>query len=231
MMMSAQTSEVDPGEGINQLTEKSFLRIFSYFGDDNDNKILQDIENPNSNFLRGLSANKTRPVVRKHCSTFEEFKKGFIKTPDTTIGLAFRGQAKAWHLNSSLFRQWVNLKKSLKINIRETCGTSIGLNGFIDSAQELAKQILNSNGQNLPPDNSYLMAVLQHYARTSPLLDWTLNVNRALYFAFADAPAERSKNVAIYIADIGKVNNLALHTINAGMNFNAYLVYSTTRNL
>lgn len=206
------------------MTEKSFLRIFSYFGNDVANKILQDTENNNSNLLRGLSANETSPVVEENCSTFKEFQNRFISKnpisalPDSAIGLAFRGQASAeWRLDSSLFRRWVNLKKSLKIDIREDRGTSMELNGFIARSQELAQKHLNPNGQNLRPDEGYLMALFQHYMGISPLLDWTLDVNRALYFAFADAPANHAENVAIFIADIGKVNNLALHTLNTGM--------------
>ena len=76
------------------MTEKSFLGIFSYFDKDNENKILNDINNHESNFLRKLSAN-ANPVVKKHCFTFKEFQEDFIKTPDTVIGLAFRGQASA----------------------------------------------------------------------------------------------------------------------------------------
>ena len=134
----------------NQKTEnvkKSFLRIFSYCNPDA-NRILQDIENNNSNLLRGLSANKTSPVVEEHC-TFEEFQDRFISEnpvstlPDSAIGLAFRGQASAiWLLNSSLFRRLDNLKKSLKINIPETCGTSIELNGFIERRVNSLKNML-----------------------------------------------------------------------------------------
>ena len=189
------------------MTEESFLRIFSYFDKDNENKILNDINNHESNFLRKLSAN-ANPVVKKHCFTFKEFQEDFIKTPDTVIGLAFRGQASAaWPLDSSLFRLWTNPE------MPDDRGTSSKLNIFIDLIQKLAKKHLNPNWQNLPPDDGCLMAVLQHYSKKSPLLDWTLNVNYALYFAFADAPADKSKNAAIYIADIGKVNNLALCTV------------------
>lgn len=204
--------------------EKSFLRIFSYFGNDDANEILQDIENHDSNFLRGLSAGKTSPVVKEHCSTFKEFQDRFIgknpvsALPDSAIGLAFRGQASAtWLLESSLFRQ---LPK------HENYGTSMELNRFISLTQYLVKERLNPNRQNLQPDDGYLMAALQHYVEFSPLLDWTLNINYALYFAFADESAVKSENVAIYIADIGKVNNLALHTLNnagVGYNFNTIL--------
>lgn len=206
--------------GKNQMTEKSFLSIFSYFGNDDANKILQDIENHDSNFLRGLSADKTSPVIKEHCSTFKEFQDRFISKnpvsvlPDSAIGLAFRGQASdsaTWLLDSSLFRRWANLKASLKMP--ENCGTSMKLDRFISITQDLAKKHLNPNRQNLPPADDYLMAVLQHYMGISPLLDWTLNVDYALYFAFVDAPADQSKNVTIYIADIGKVNNLALCTV------------------
>ena len=209
------------------MTEKSFLRIFSYFGNDDANIILQDIENPNSNLLRGLSANETSSVVKKDCSTFKEFQDRFISRyptsalPDTAIGLAFRGQASTsaeWRLNSSLFRLLVNLKDRLKLP--DNCGTSMKVDRYISLTQELAQKHLNPNGQNLRPDDGYLMAVLQHYRKKSPLLDWTLNVDYALYFAFADAPADKSEKVAIYIADIGKVNKLALHTLNdAGMRY------------
>lgn len=190
--------------------DKSFLKIFSYFGDDKANTILQDIENPKSNYLRELSANETRPVVPEHCSTFEDFQDRFMNK-ESAIGLAFRGQASAeWRLNSSLFRLWTKLK------VPDDRGISMRIDHFISRAQDLAKERLNYNRQNpdRPPDNDYLMAVLQHYREMSPLLDWTLNMDYALYFAFAGAPAIKSKKVAIYIADIGKVNNLALRAIN-----------------
>ncbi|MBU4248289.1 MAG: FRG domain-containing protein [Verrucomicrobia bacterium] len=200
------------GEGLNQMTEKSFLGIFSYFGYTEANRILQETENHDSNFLRRLSANKTSPVVKEHCSTFKEFQDRFINKNyalDTNIGLAFRGQAsEAWPLESSLFRLWTKLKMA------DNCGTSMKLDRFMSRTQDLAKKHLNPNWQNLQPDDGYLMTVLQHYTRISPLLDWTLNVKYALYFAFANAPADKSENVTIYIADIGKVNKLALDTVN-----------------
>jgi len=169
--------------------------------------------------LRVLSANKTSPIVKEPYCTFKEFQDRFISknpasetTPDTAIGLVFRGQAAEWRLNSSLFRLWSRLGM---LNNGETSRS------FILRIQKLAQKHLNPNWQNLLPDNGYLMAVLQHYARTSFLLDWTLNVDYALYFAFADAPAVKAENVAIYIADIGKVNNLTLHWVNnAGMDYN-----------
>ena len=204
------------------MTEESFLRIFSYFGNDDWNNVIQNIRDP-GNILRVLSANKTPPVVKQDCSTFKEFQDRYIrKNPvalkDSTIGLAFRGQASAaWPLESSLFRRWTNPE------MPDNCGTSRKLDIFIDLIQKLAEKHLNPNGQNLRADYGYLMAVLQHYNRTSPLLDWTLNVNYALYFAFADAPADKSEKAAIYIADIGKVNNLALCTVNPpGMNNNNF---------
>lgn len=210
------------------MTEKSFLRIFSYFGNDDANEILQDIENNNSNFLRGLSANKTSPVVPEPCSTFKEFQDRFIsknptsKLPDSAIGLAFRGQAAEWPLESSLYRLWTRL------GMPDNGGTSMKLDRFISLTQDMAKKHLNPNWQNLPPADDYLIAVLQYYTRTSPLLDWTLNMDYALYFAFANAPADQSENVAIYIADIGKVNNLALRAVNSGMDYNFNTILDIT---
>ena len=60
------------------MTEESFLRIFSYFGNDDWNNVLQNIREP-GNILRVLSANKTPPVVKQDCSTFKEFQDRYIR--------------------------------------------------------------------------------------------------------------------------------------------------------
>lgn len=47
----------------------------------------------------------------------------------------------------------------------------------------------------------------------SPLLDWTLSLKVALYFAFADCPGKEQTHAWVYIADIGKIHRMNIQGI------------------
>jgi len=191
---------------VHKLVESGYLKTFSYYDFEDGNRILLDINNPKSNFLRSLTSGSDVPVSRETVRSFGDFKEKFMQPIDQSIGLAFRGQAMDWPLQSSLKRFWQKFENKLPLGVpnrNETLYNAFSVNS------EIVQKYLVQDGLALLPPRDQLLAIMQHYQAPTTLLDWTLDMDVALFFAYENAPVKESDHVTIYIVDIGK-----MHTMN-----------------
>ncbi len=177
-----------------------YLRLFSYYGDDQANRALLAVDDPSSNFLRAMDL--ATPSEQCDLDSFEDFQASFLPHPNLCCGLAFRGQPGDWPLRSTLGRMRANLSK-----IYDTFPSPPppGDNKSIRlEVHERINALLNPLRMQLEPQIDFVWAMMQHYGGATPLLDWTQSMDVALFFAFDRLPAPDQDRVWIWIADIGK---------------------------
>lgn len=200
-------------KGIVLLADEGFLELFTYMQFDKGNAALLDVDNPESNLARKFSVDEDTPLVHRHLNSFDEFRRTFIDPIQETcgsqsLGLAFRGQTAERPLHSGLKRFWDRIPEPPTVGGIPHGPRWEGVYRSRDVNAVVSKYLFQ-DGQVLLPDEDHLHAILQHYGAPTRLLDWTLDLDIALFFAFEHAPQTGSDRVAIYMADIGK-----LHMIN-----------------
>ena len=187
--------------GIVMLGDDRFLELFSYMGFDEGNAALLDIDSPKSNLLRGLSADEKHPVLRREMKSFDAFRQAFIDPIEEScgrqsLGLAFRGQAAEHPLHSGLKRFWDRVPYVRSPHMVVSTPRREGVYRIRD-VNAVVQAYLFQDGQVPLPNADHLYAILQHYGAPTPLLDWTLDLKTALFFAFEHAPEEGCEHVAI----------------------------------
>lgn len=194
------------------LPDDPYLELFSYMRDEECNRVLLDIDDHASNLLRSISRNECDPVVLRSVGSFEEFRAAYIEPIEEpgagqSLGLAFRGQISNKPLHSKLKRFWDNINEPLP----QDGVPALPRREYeykIKDINELVEKYLFQGGQYPLPSTNHLYAILQHYGAPTPLLDWTLSLDVALFFAFEFAPQKDHDHVVIYLADIGKFHVL-----------------------
>lgn len=203
-----------PPIGIVFLPEKPFLELFSYGQWKEGNEALLDIENRTSNLLRARNAQT--PVVYHSLQSFEQFRREFVEPIEESrgaqsLGLAFRGQPADFPLHSRLKRFWNQfpeqpLRDGMPLHPRREADYRM------TDVNEVVKKHLFQFGAVPLPCRDHLYGVLQHYGAPTPLLDWTLRLDIALFFALEHASKDHDR-VALCMADIGKIHAVNLRAI------------------
>lgn len=200
-------------ETIYPLLRPRYLKPFSYYEWPEGNAILLDIDNPEGNVLRKRTAQGNRKAVETFpVESFDEFSGMFMgdDSQRNLVGLAFRGQAGNWPLQSTLTRYWSRFDawqqdatyNRLHPEMRDRCNWESSL------VKTIVEKYLDQDGKALRPPCDQLWAILQHYGAPTPLLDWTLSLDVALYFAFDEVPTKKNTHAYIHMVDIGKVHKM-----------------------
>ncbi len=192
---------------------KKYLRLVSYEGGDRANKALLAIDDPKINFLRAMRHKD--PYAHIKLQSFEEFKVRFLGQNHQTFGLAFRGQPGVWSLRTKLARYLDGFN-----TIHDSFvfpGPQRDAKTISDTILERLKALIETESKTRDPDGDFLWAMLQHYGGASPLLDWTLSLAIALFFAFETLPTAGQDSVELFIADIGKVHAMNFLAVNNEM--------------
>src|SRR5690606_3234961 len=111
--------------------------------------------------------------------------------------IIYRGVKEAkWRLYNSLQRHWITTKKEDDENKYKD---------FIKELIKCAKEENNSllskflKLNNISPENDIaVLSFLQHYGCPTPMIDWTYNLNSALYFAFEDVRKYKNTDIDNY---------------------------------
>ena len=116
------------------------------------------------------------------------------------LPILFRGQAKSeWRLEPKIYRLVKNISKEDALRMEFDSITY-----FKQQARVFLSSQLIPNGNNLLA----WLALMQHYAAPTRMLDWTGSFNVALYFAVADQPLEEPG--AVWFFEVQKlVNSMA----------------------
>ena len=155
---------------------------------------MLDANDASLNCLR--RAGLTNPLEEKDFDSLDDLLTFFEEEGDR-LGLIFRGQSDAsWELNSSLVR----LYKACGFSRDDEVGIP-NLDGSYDARLDELFSAILQNTEDMSLDQKLLFA--QHYGFPSRLLDWTENLDVALFFAFEQIP-ETAKTVALYCVDVGR---------------------------
>ena len=194
---------------IHQLAPVGYLNLFSYHEWAKGNSLLAATNDPSSNLLRRRTAELgiTSAVDKVSVTSFDQFKDQFLndQTGAETVGLAFRGQAGDWPLQTRLKRFWLEFERNGCGPIPDWRKPS---NWEITFPQGIMDTHLFQEGRVLPPARDQLWAILQHYGAPTHLLDWTLSLDVALFFAFETAPVKDSTYAYVHMVDIGKMHEM-----------------------
>ncbi|MEA3369230.1 MAG: FRG domain-containing protein [Candidatus Ratteibacteria bacterium] len=145
-----------------------------------------------ADIMEQFSAIKT---WREICCIIPEITK-VLKTP------LFRGQGNSWEnwkLIPSLYRESEYIKSTLKGRHPRFIDWLTGTI-FAECGKEIESLIERQVNRNSKKDQNVVMGILQHLRLPTPLLDWTCNPFKAVYFAF-EGMCEASKEVAIFLID------------------------------
>ena len=113
--------------------------------------------------------------------------------------LVFRGQNNAsWKLRSSFWRKdFEESEKDVRYNSL-----------FCKICSNFSSKL---NIKNLStPKKMQLFSLLQHFGASTPLIDFTASLDIALFFAFDLPPTSKTKKVAIYAVDVGKMHSITI---------------------
>lgn len=196
---------------IHQLQPPYYLQLFSYHDCVEGNEVLLATDEPNNLLRKRIQEQKEQKPVSKLCvQSFIEFRERFMsdESESDQVGLAFRGQARRWPLQTKLKRFWEEIDESPCEAVVETANLRTPCCWNVDLLNNLVERYLDQGCKVLRPPKDQLWAILQHYGAPTPLLDWTLSLNVALYFAFAVCPAKEQFHAYVHIADIGKIHRM-----------------------
>lgn len=106
----------------------------------------------------------------------------------TKRGFVYRGQAnEKWELKANLFRNRI--------------GCIIDLSSHLEKFEKHLIGRKNIDGLS----ENEIWAIGQHYGLHTPLLDWSISIAVAIFFAF-ESPKETSDNRSLFILDANKMN-------------------------
>jgi hypothetical protein len=114
---------------------------------------------------------------------YKDFERPY-KNPKAKFEFFYRGMAEAkYKLFNSAQREWL-------VNNIESWGTERNYLNFIKSLiseakkQKIFEKVLEYHQINYDNEADFpILSVLQHYGAPTPLMDWSYNLNVALYFA------------------------------------------------
>jgi len=130
--------------------------------------------------------------------TEEDFEKFYTEFYESNK-IIFRGVPEAkWRLYNSLQRHWIKTEKKNNLEKYKSYVKSLTDNARIEN-NDLLKKFLRKN--NINPDNDVaILSFLQHYGCPTPMLDWTYNLDCALFFATENVTTTGRKEIDEFIS-------------------------------
>ena len=159
--------------------------------------------------------NKTHPLVEVvTCSDWHDFKNRWRLTLSQNISsqklynrFVFRGQScSSWPLISSFDRKFANLRGRERNNKYEALLRSFSKN-LAAFADRDANILLGRDAAILDEHSAEVEVLAQHHGLPTRLLDWSLSIYVAAFFAFSQLDANSTGQVSIWALNARFVND------------------------